>query len=919
MKDASRRFPTGRRIATVRSGLRMSAAHRGEVAEPASGRGRLVRPGTLSVGAAVVAALWGAHGFAQVAPAQGANAPAAQGTNAAAADTGEAAVLQEVVVTGTTIKNQTVLTSSSDIIPISAETLAVRAPRSTDNILRQIPGMFVEDTAGAVSNNYSVRGLPGGGNDFVNFEEDGLPIAYAGTGNPDELFSYDINVQRVEVVLGGDSNVLTPNAAGASVNFITRKPDFDKTDAIVRLSLTTYNERRVDMYYSAPITSDWAFNLGGYVDSTHGTRDAGITYDSYHLKGELERRFDNGGYVILSGKVGLQHDPYYADMPYNFTNGVISSVPGTDGLTTNIASPAFSNIGVPDSCYAASTPNGCYRYFSLQRGIEAGTHQIRVDFSMPLNDSVDVFAKAQYLRFEWDFNGIFPGSGSGAAGLDTANNYLNGGANSPIAGMLTAGAVAYPGAIFAFHDLTTGQMLPATDPAALNALNGNGLMQQTVLNRQDIWGGDFASNVGAHWRVQHGAFDNSLTTGVMFFTDSRSNDQSAVATVINGVAPQSDIYDVVALNSAGQIVGALTDHGLVNYGDWGVGIWHEHLDSLSGYLNDELQFGKHLHIDLGVRAERLNDHSYAGNAASAAAPVPVGGSILLPVPYGNEFNGTYTAGSVSHGKTAKSIGVNYTFDNNFAVYGQYEFGFQQDLSGGSPANSPTSVELYEVGARYGSSAVFATAGLFQTTLGNQTTGCFDPANPNYSCNAFYDVTSRGVEYQFNVSPLALFNGDNHALQLKWYGVMQNPKLTNAAAIEYNNGVVAIPLQSFPEYNGNQDDRTPKSLQTLEAAVMLPRDLGQVYVRGQYQGSFYMDVANQVHIPGYWTVGAGIIWNATLHLTLNLSGENLLNQIGLTEGNPRQGIFNQEVVNGTFYGRSVSGRNVMLMVNYSFED
>jgi len=35
-----------------------------------------------------------------------------------------------------------------------------------------------------------------------------------------------------------------------------------------------------------------------------------------------------------------------------------------------------------------------------------------------------------------------------------------------------------------------------------------------------------------------------------------------VSHVINGVAPQSHIYDVVALNSAGTVVGNLTDHGL---------------------------------------------------------------------------------------------------------------------------------------------------------------------------------------------------------------------------------------------------------------------------------------------------------------------------------------------------------------------
>src|ERR1700719_2143298 len=305
-----------------------------------------------AISAAVAAAIWGSRVQAQEAP-------------ATASDAAPESTLQEVVVTGTTSKDRTVLTSSADIIALYASDLEVKAPRSTDEVLELVPGMFVEDTAGAVSNNYSVRGLPGGGQAFVQMMEDGLVVAYPGTGHADELFSYDINVKSVEAVLGGSSGVLTPNGAGATINWITRRPNFTTEESIVRASTTTYADRRVDFYYSHPIVSDLAFNFGGYLENNRGTRDAGITYGAYHLKGEIEKKWDNGASLILSGKIGDQHDPYYADMPFNW-NGSPQSIPGTDALKTNIAGPAFGNIDVPTSCV-----NGCYRTFSLNKGIEA--------------------------------------------------------------------------------------------------------------------------------------------------------------------------------------------------------------------------------------------------------------------------------------------------------------------------------------------------------------------------------------------------------------------------------------------------------------------------------------------------------------------------------------------------------------------
>jgi hypothetical protein len=862
---------------------------------------------TNGVAVAVAAILYGASGPL---------AHAADPAPAATAPEGESS-LEEIVVTGTTSKDRTILNSSSDIIAISPQDLDQKAPRSTDEVLEMIPGMYVEDTAGAVSNNYSVRGLPGGGQQFINWMEDGLMIAYPGTGNPDELFSYDINVLKVESVLGGNSNVLLPNAAGASINWITRKPDFDKEEAIVKVSATSYRDRRIDLYYSAPINSNLAFNVGGYVDSTRGTRDAGITYDSWHLKAAIEQKFDSGASVTLSAKVGQQHDPYYADMPFTLTNGNIGNVQGLNGLKDNVAGPALANVGIPDSCLVT-----CYRTFSLADGIGSDTHQIRFDIDVPLDGGFDLFAKAHYLTYNWDFNGVFPGSGSGNAGLTTANDYLNGGASSPIAGLLTSGATLYPGATFGFKNLTTGAIISSTNLAALNALNGNGLMQQTVLNQQDLTGEDVASNFGVNWKFDGNGLSNLLTVGGMYYHEVRYNDQSSVSTVINGVTSRAPVYDVVALNNAGNVIGSLTDHGLVSYGDWGVGIAKDDISSVSGYFNDELTIAENLHIDFGARVEEYKQTEYSGNGTNCPAGT-VGFTCngvttgefygVTGVPWGNIFNGTYSVGMVSHGKTAESLGVNYTLAHNFAIYGQYEFGFQENGGNTQSGSEPTSLTLFEGGVRYGSPSLTGSLGVFHTKLADQNNGCFDPNNPSYSCSLTYNVVVTGVEYDFEATPLAAL-GFN-AWQMSFQGAYQVPTVSGAQVFEEHNGT-PVSLTSYPDFDGNTDPRTPKILFTTDQAYVLPGNFGRVYARYHYQGSFFDDIGNGVKIPGYGTVAAGFIVNPTSRMIVNASVQNLTNTLGLTEGNPRQGL-TQAVVNGTFYGRAIAGRNYLLSVQYSF--
>jgi outer membrane receptor protein involved in Fe transport len=834
-------------------------------------------------------------------------APDPQGTAATPAaaspadETAPDAALQTVVVTGTTTK-RTLLNSSVAITAISAADLDQKAPRGTDDVLEMIPGIFVEGTAGPVSNNYSVRGLPGGGQEFIRLEEDGMPAIYGGL-NDDEVFQNDISIDHVEALEGGSSGILTPNAAGASINFISRALNFDTGSGITKLAGTTYGDRRADFWYSAPLTTGLAFAVSGYYDSNPGTRDSSFRYDTWHTKLQLEKRFDNGASVQLTVKRWDEHDPYYADQPYAYNNGRISSVPGLDSQFGSIIGPGFGNISVPDSC-----PNECFRTFSEQQGIHATGGTYRIDLHAPIGDSVTVFARARYTDTDWDFNGVFAGSGTGNSGLAPALTYLTPTPDSPIASLLTMGQAAFPGTtMFGIRSLTTGQVIPATDVAALDGLNGNGLLEETVLNRQSIRMHDWGSDFGSTWDSTFGDSENSLTLGSMLYSTQQFNDQSGVSTLINDVTNQSNIYDIVAMNSAGGVLGSLSNNGLISYGDWGSGISSYDQNSQSVYLNNEFTWNKRLHIDIGMRYEHEHETATSGNSALQDIPLGVTG---LAQSNPNAFNGTYSYASGHETPFNYTAGVNYTLTPQLSVYGRFERAYE--TQGLNP--HATGLTLYEAGVTFADFGVLGTLRAFRTQFNNQSFGGgVDPANPNLNLGFFGNSDTNGVDvdatYRPDFEPL-------HAFSLHAQATYQDSSFNSISTgtITINNVNVSSEADAF--YDGKTPGRTPNLMYTLTPAYDFPGQRGQFYVRYAYIGRIFADNGDQVVLPAYGVLSVGALYNITPNATVNVSVDNTTNALGLTEGNPRQG-FTQQIVNGYFYGRGIVGPTALASLTVKF--
>jgi iron complex outermembrane recepter protein len=787
---------------------------------------------------------------------------------------------EDIVVTGQTTRDRPLITASADITLANRDAIDRKAPRSTADLLELVPGIFVEGTAGQISNNYSVRGLQGGGQRFVQLEEDGLPILYSG-GGADFFFDQDLTIDRLEAVKGGSSGVLTVNGAGATINFISKRPNFTQAEGMARVTAYDYGMKRADLYYSQPITENLAFNIGGYFQSSPGVRDNPFDYSGWRLKGALEYRFDDGGYVRLSAKGGDVEYAYYATQPYAFVDGNIRGIPSLDTQFGNVGGDAFSNIAVPVSTFAHESG---FREFRYRDGVKTKTAQIRLDIEKPVTDTIDLFARGRYFKYSYDFNGLFPGSGTGNAGLTSAVNYLTPGANSPINDLLTAGQAAFPTTQqFGIKNLRTGVILGANQTADLNALNGNGFLQRTVLNHDYIDGKDFGLNAGGRWEYESENFTNSLTLGVMYYNVTRKQDQSATASVVNDVRTNSDIYDIVALDANNNVVGTLSDNGLVSYGDWGAGIRERKDSTVSLYANDEIAIGD-LRVDAGIRWESDRATAIDGNQAAVNQPVPAGvGGVVRTV--GSTFDGTFTSRRATQKKASYTVGANYLITPNLSVYARYANGFQTNN-----VDPVTTIELYEAGVRYQYGRIFSgSATVFQTNFDDQNYNFANPLNPTLQQNLNADLSTKGIELDFLVRPIEWFS-------VNFQGVFQKPKLLNLQLDGVDQG---------SDFEGNRPERTPAKLFTITPVVQLPNGLGEVYGRYKYVGKIFADNGNGLSLPSYGVTSAGVTFNLSERLQANVNVDNIFDVVGLTEGNPRAGQ-TQAITDGFFYARGIVG-------------
>lgn len=233
--------------------------------------------------------------------------------------------IEEVVVTGTPGGTEIrKLDASFAITTISAESMKLKSPNSTADLLKSVPGVWVESSGGIAGANIFVRGFPSGGDaPFVTVGLNGMPVFPPPTLSFLEnstLFRIDETIERMEALRGGPNPVFSNGQVGLTTNFLMREGG-EETEGTVKYSTSDYGLLRVDGVVSGELENELYYMIGGYSRTSEGIRDAGFnSEDGQQFSINLTKLLDNGK-INFYNRTTDDHGTWYLPVALRDTEG----------------------------------------------------------------------------------------------------------------------------------------------------------------------------------------------------------------------------------------------------------------------------------------------------------------------------------------------------------------------------------------------------------------------------------------------------------------------------------------------------------------------------------------------------------------------------------------------------------------------
>jgi iron complex outermembrane recepter protein len=832
--------------------------------------------------AGVVAGL-AAPARAQDAPAAGTAQPqsAAQGTPArpapgsVEASTNNVFAVGEVVVTGTAGATNK-FTAPYSISTLKEEAILDKAPRDLVDLVRNEPGMNVENSGGEGGDeNIEIRGLPFIGFRLFDVLQDGLPYFesnYERFFNIDEVYRADLMTERAEVERGGTAPIYSNNASGGVLNIVTRHGTATPEGAI-QIEGGSNDLLRVQGYASGPITDRWEFAVGGSYRRDNGLRDQGFS------------PADDGGQIQIGTTYRLDRGKLWADLKYlDDRSAIYTDIPLTNPLTGQslsglidpntgtLTGTAFQNITFRT---LNGTPGGATLSSNLQDGIHPQVVTATVGGEYDLGGGWKVSDRLRYEGGRIPLDGIFNGAPTGAG--------------AELSSFLSKAQAAFPGTTsLAYRVLGTG--------AAFNPASTQNLV---IANTYDAIRTNISftvNDLNARKSFDVAGMRDDLTLGLYISSYSYSHSEYQMG-ILEDVKNNPDGLNIVALNAAGAVVGSVTENGILTYGSGADG-------SLSGlavapYAADTLHITPRWQVDAGLRYESRNQAGYQG--VTAARNVDPGGPLAAQA----------VTGVVSYLHHKEDLtGLNYTFGTAYDIFSnlngfvRYTHAYSMPqfttiitgalLPNGAPVPVST-INQAEGGLKFKSSTFQAALTAFYSHF-NQLSASSQVVDPTSGAvttsNILLNSTTVGVEGEADWRPVRWFD-------LSGTFTGQDPKVDSVTTL------TGLSAQT------SQDDiipRVPKYSVSIEPAYLFAfgKWSGRAYADIFTIGQRYQDFSNFSILPAYTTLDLGLTLDPSEHGEFRVLVTNVTDSAGLTEGNARAaGI----AAPGTLVSDATTGRPI----------
>jgi iron complex outermembrane receptor protein len=797
----------------------------------------------------------------------------------------DAAALDEVVVTGVFDK-RTKMNASVAISTLNAVQIETVVPNSSADLLKNLPGVYVNTSRGEVGNAIYTRGLNyNGGFFYVSMQEDGLPVmGISGLVQPDGYLRADATLNRIESVRGGTASILGPNAPGGLFNYVS-KTGGTKLQGEVRgrFGLEGNGKNpyyRTDFNVGGPLSKDKSltFNVGGFYRNANGPKYPGykLSYGG-QVKANVVKNYKSGSLKLYAKLL----DDNTA--PFEFTPSVDFDNPRPAGNFTNTSSTLIQSqqFTVPKVLSGAS------------KDIEYDTRKVG-----SYNERAAGLQWEQSIGEGWTFNNNFKISNKENISQTTAVVFPFRVDQVVFYGV--GGNVARFGT-YEFYNPTSGQsygtvqQLPPTPTSGgirfisnNLSLPGSDVLPNAVFYNPNPYGEINLNDVIDQATVTK-KLKNMTFTGGMYYALTKASRFSMIPSG-QSFATIEDQPKTVAIrytNLGGQKFELTNPNGITNFGGSGVYENEATVKQIALFLGHNWDVTDKLNIDWGIRAENFNIKSSFTTPKRVTPDSPTGADGNAATLYDNRIftvNPTQSFDkSLSFSDVVSySFGANYRVNEGLALYGRYSQGRKTpDLSyfmdiANQQLTSNISVEaqnikMAEFGLKYKSKNLNLFVTPFYTLASNiPNFQIFQNADATYYAPArvYQKIETKGVELEGNY----VFNKN---LSLRAVATLQT-----SVAKEFGVWLANT--------NGPQDDVKVTFDGGKNDNIANMFTVTPTYTNGgltaslnwQYMGKRWANVGNAFQLPSFNAFDLNASYKITKHIQANLSVNNIFNTYGI---------------------------------------
>ncbi len=315
------------------------------------------------------------------------------------------------------------------------------------------------------------------------------------------------------------------------------------------------------------------------------------------------------------------------------------------------------------------------------------------------------------------------------------------------------------------------------------------------------------------------------------------------------------------------------------------------------YAADEWQVSDALRLDFGVRydTQDIEGTIRAGSQEVApGVPTDLDGNPLTTYDRGVSLIGANRSTvDEDFDNTAFSIGFNYEFTPRHAMFGHYTDSaklphFDDVRNGVLTKDQVTNIEL---GYKTSLDTLVVFATLFQTEFDNVPFQ--DILSNGQTVVRRAETRTRGIELEGEYQPI-------DALGIRFSITQQDPTYEGFSGSAAGN-------------TGNVIRRIPKTMVRITPTYTFMDGAARAYFTYTYAGKRYANDENTIELPKYHKLDAGVMFDVDAW-TFQVSGDNLTDEVGLTEGNPRTDVGSGGIGN-IYMVRPLFGRSFMGSVAY----